>query len=40
MRNVALVSTNYDKNLAEIVAQAIFNVGLFGIVHLEPSVTF
>eukprot|EP01016_Furgasonia_blochmanni_P017550 TRINITY_DN2028_c0_g2_i2.p1 TRINITY_DN2028_c0_g2~~TRINITY_DN2028_c0_g2_i2.p1 ORF type:complete len:652 (-),score=51.85 TRINITY_DN2028_c0_g2_i2:221-2062(-) len=38
--NVAMVSTNYDKQLSGVVADAIHHVGIHGQIHIEPSNTF
>lgn len=35
--NVANVSCNYNKNVAEIVSEAIWNIGINGIIEIEPG---
>ncbi len=38
--NVAMVSTNYDEWLSELLSEAVFKTGKNGIVHIEPNQTF
>ena len=38
--HVALVSTNYDEYVAELLAEAVHKTGKNGIVHIEPNPTF
>ena len=40
LRHVAMVSTNYDEYLSELLAEAVFHTGKNGVVHIESNQTF
>ena len=37
LNRIALVSSNYDKNIADIVSKAVYEVGIDGAIDIEPG---